>query len=545
MILNPPQAPAALAAYRSALETGTPEAVLLGTSDYFASACDAQVVPVLTIDADDLETAPPDTEARIRSVRDRLRRLGYPLPRLADPAEGAWGPDVSAILARFGFEAGLPTPDFAAGELTAMEWNALQQLFSFECPLKVSDWFDGTQASGPLRRAVRLRLSVLGFGTAPGPTDFEPASSALADFADLAFRLGVTTALLPTALTPAFVATLFDHDDLVERLSQCSPRLAAISFFSRHRAESFLVCVAKVELWLFGYDIKPDGTSDLTTADVHGPRETAFFHPNDTANAIASFWRETQPQDGALHIGTLGVGAIPEQIPVLLARMVALHRDSASQLPQEHASDTLVAQITARLSARPSLWTDIESAATRMMGVLFDGMRRAFSWVHHLFSQAWDAATTETYNLWRTLHHFMGSAAFNLRRALAAMNEGAAFMVHPLRASAPEGCAVLSRHFVGNAFLLVDPAAEPAEVTAFGRGLVHGAKSFAIACRIFAIAVTAIRTALCGAAATLGGFVPMILGLASICSQVRVLIAQLDALDASDEPAGLAPAVAG
>ena len=538
MIIDPPQAPAALSAYRSALEAGTPEAVLLGTSDYFASACDAQVIPVLTIDADDLEEAPPDTEARIRSVRDRLRRLGYPLPRLADPAEGAWTADVSATLARFGFEAGLPTPDFASGELTALEWDALQQLFSFEYPLKVSAWFDGAQASIPLRRAVRLRLSVLGFGTAPGPADFEPAASALADFADVAFHLGVTPAPLPTALTPDFAATLFAHDDLVERLSQCADRLAAISFFSRHRAEDFLVCVAKIELWLFGYNVAPDGTADLTTHDVHGPRETMFAQPNATANAIASFWSETQPQDGALHLGTLGVSAIPAQIPALLARMVALHRDSADRLPQDHASDTLVAQIEAQLATRPSLWTDIKNAADRMVNVLFDGIRRAFSWVHHLFTQAWDAATTATYNLWRAIHHFMGSAAFNLRRALAAMQAGLSFMIQPTHASTPVGSAIMARHFVGNAYLLVDPAASSTEVVAFGRSLIHGAESFAISCSVFGLATTAIRTALWGPAATLGGFVPMILGLASICSQVRVLIGQLDALDADDPPAG-------
>ncbi len=64
--------------------------------------------------------------------------------------------------------------------------------------------------------------------------------------------------------------------------------------------------------------------------------------------------------------------------------------------------------------------------------------------------------------------------------------------------------------------------------------------AFAIACRIFRLVVTSVRTALLGVGATLGGFVPMILGLASAYSQIRPLIAQLDALDAFDAATTLA-----
>ena len=124
----------------------------------------------------------------------------------------------------------------------------------------------------------------------------------------------------------------------------------------------------------------------------------------------------------------------------------------------------------------------------------------------------------------------MGHAAFQLRKAIRAFVEGVSFFVQPGHDSEPVGHCCYGRRVDFDGSLLVDLNAADEVVFTFTTRLGHRARCFTIACRIIALVVLATRTALAGAAGILGGFVPMILGLASIYSQVRQLGALLDTL---------------
>jgi hypothetical protein len=126
----------------------------------------------------------------------------------------------------------------------------------------------------------------------------------------------------------------------------------------------------------------------------------------------------------------------------------------------------------------------------------------------------------------------MGSAALRLRRALRVFAEGAGFFAARI-VTDETSRIVYAKGYDFDAKVLVDPAVEGEQVRAFAAGLRRRSRAFELACRMIRLAATALRTALYGAAAALGGFVPLLLGLASAYSQMRVLDEQLEAYEAA------------
>ena len=514
----------ALAAFRTAEADDDPFVGLTGAERYFNAACEAGEVAPLTLDAADLALAPEDEAARIVAVRDRLRRLGYAIHDVSEAQRGAWDDGVRAALRQFQIEAVLSARD---GELTAETWDALQELFNFETRLDVAEWFGSSGPDITLQRATRLRLSVLGFGAPPEPDDFYPAPETLERFMQTAHALGILPAARLSALTPEFAALLFGHDALADRLADCGQNLAALDGKLRARAEHFLVCFAKIELWLHGYDVVPDGRSELVQPTVR--RRRGHFtteQTNRTADQFNLFFAELAPE--GMSVRSASPAAIPARVPELLTRMRELRREQP--LSKESASHDVVQLLEKELEKSPTLWTELKTAAVNLAGILFDGVRRVLAWIGRLFSRVWSAVSTAAVNVWRAVHHFMGGAAFYFRKAARALCEGVAFLVSPGLASAPVCCAGYSRRVDFDAGLLIDDTADEMEVAQFARGLARKGAVLGIACRIIRLVCTALRLALRGAAGVIGGFVPMVLGLAAVWSQVRELGRQLDAL---------------
>jgi hypothetical protein len=516
----------ALAAFRTAEVDPDPFSGLVGAERYFNAACDAGEVAPLTLDGNDLALAPEDEAARIAAVRDRLRRLGYSLPDVPAETRGLWADDVKEALRQFQIEAVLVE---RAGELTVESWDALQALFNFETRFQAADWFGADGATLTLRRAVRLRLSVFGFGAPPAPEDFEPKAEAIDAFSRTARELGIlnTPEDSGAALTPEFAGLLFDHDALTDRLADCGGRLEALRGKACSGAEHFLVCFAKIELWLHGYDVAPDGSGKLIQPGMHGRHgggNTA--RTNRTADQFNLFFAELAPE--GVSVKSASPAAIPARVPELLKRMREMR--AAQPLAKDSASHEVVALLEDQLAKSPGLWAELKATAAKLVGILFDGVRRVIAWIGRLFKRVWSAVSTVAVNIWRAVHHFMGGAAFYFRKATRALVEGVGFLTAPGLASAPVCCAGYSRKRDFDAAVLIDASADETEVGIFARGLAHKGAVLAVACRIIRLVCTAVRIALGGAGGAIGGFVPMVLGLASAWSQLRELGRMLDAL---------------
>lgn len=531
---------AARAAFDAAAKPGAggaepdPLAQIVATEQLFQAACTTGDVPPLTLDSDDWDNAPADTAQRQAAIHKRLRRLGYPVPD-ALPA-GATGDALWAVLrpawAQFQTEAfGAVLPDdLKPGELAATDWDALQELFNFETAMRVERWFDGDTPRPALQRAARLRLQVAGFGTGPVGNDFAPSPEALRGFAQTAHDLGVTPAPLAPALTPAYAAVLFDYDGLTDALARSGDRLAQLDGPAAERAKNFLVCVAKVELWLHGRDSRPDGDATLapkvTVIGGHG-NVHRVEQPHPFVAEFERFMRENG-RDVTLR----RAADLPSRVPELLA---------ISQPPRaggERLNSTeLVEQLQGLLVQDNSLWGRIVAAGKGLVSSLFDGAKRVFSWLGRLLRRGIDAVkqavkdiAATAVNLWRGVYHFMGGAAFHLRRALRAFGDGVEFLFNPVLRTDPADSAIYARRIDCDGAMIVDPAADSAAVVALGESLARGAKCFAIACRIVRLITTAVRTVLATGAGGLVGFAPLILGLASAYQQVRELGRMLEQL---------------
>ncbi len=514
-----------LHAYQATQTFTEPFADLVGTERYFNAACDAGEVSPLALDRRDLPWAPEDEAARIVAVRDRLRRLGYPLADVPESGRAKWSDELRAALKQFQIEAVLVAH---TGELTVESWDALQELFNFETPLRVDDWFGADGADLPLQRAARLRLSVLGFGKPPAEDSWEPTAHAMNAFVNTVVSIGILNTAIAADLDRAMATLIFGHDRLAERLAGCEDKLGALRGDARRQAEHLLVCFAKIELWLHGYDVAPDGRSDLVQPMQHGRHGGVRNNrTNRTADQFNLFISDVAPE--GLRIQSASPEAIPARVPEMLRRMRELR--AANAWGRDEASQEIVRLLEERLEKSPGLWAELKTAAMKLAGILFDGVRRVIAWIGRLFRRIGAVVSTAAVNLWRAVHHFMGGAAFYFRKAARALAEGVAFLLAPGHRSDPTGCSGYCRRIDFDAGVLVDETAEPEEVRRFARGLERKGRSLAIACRIIRLVCAAVRLTAAGAAGLAGGFVPMVLGLASVWSQVRELGRQLDALE--------------
>jgi len=515
-------AKAAYDAFRGQFDSGVPADDLLATERYFAAACEQGDVPPVTLDEADLAVAPDDTRERLLTVYDRLKRLGYDVPseRTAD-----WEKLRPAFKA-FQAEARLCPQGQETGELTLVEWRALQEIFNFETPLDVDSWFDGDGVPEPaLERAVRLRLSMFGLGSLPERRDWRPKADALGGFAEIARVFGLSDNPPPAALTREFAAVLFGQDALAARLASWTgpvPRAA--------RCRDFLVCVAKVELWLHGFDIPLDDGPALTVqtrrGGVHG---RVVEDPSPAAKCISQACEDlfVQPVD---RMG--GVAAeIPERVPALLRALQQLQASGTTPaLPSDSAE--LIRSLQRQIDASPGLWDRILEIGRTLTAKLFDGVKRAVAWLKRFFDKAISWTQNAFANAWRAVYHFMGSAAIRLRHAMRALADGVGFFV-ARHVTDQAGRIVYAKRTDSDGRVVVDAVAEPEAVRRFAAALRQRSRAFAVACRIIRLVATSVRVVLGGTVASLGGFVPLLMGLASAYTQVRELDQLLDTYEAS------------
>jgi hypothetical protein len=313
----------------------------------------------------------------------------------------------------------------------------------------------------------------------------------------------------------------------MDRLADCGERLATLDRPTRAKAEHFLVCFAKIELWLHGYDVAPDGSSKLIQPGMHGRHGGGKTErTNRTADQFNLFFADLAAE--GMSVRSAPPAAIPARVPELLKRMRELR--ASQPLTKDSGSNEVVALLEEELAKSPGLWAELKLAAVKLVGILFDGVRRVLAWIGRLLKRVWSAVSTVAVNMWRAVHHFMGGAAFYFRKAARALGEGAAFLTAPGLASTPVCCAGYSRRKDFDAAVLIDASADEIEVGIFTRGLARKGAVLAIACRIIRLVCTAVRLAVSGIGGALGGFVPMILGLAAVWSQLRELGRMLDAL---------------
>ena len=394
-----------------------------------ARALDAAVAEgrVAPLDAPTPGGLQPD---EVALLRNRLFMLGY---LDADNGRGGMDSPLEAALLAFEQDAGLSGADLRAA------WIALNELVSFERDDGIALWRNDLN-SGALRRAVHLRLFCLGLaplGPRPRATG-DDLERGLGAFVRLSGLLDPEDAP-PAAISVPVLQRLFDHEGWVDRLARLG---ATVSIFqpagagrreqieNRELVTTFVLAVARIELWLHGYATLP---RPRTASDAQGLAAAV-------SSAMLDFWAD-QPAD---------VRPDKRERDRVDGRFFARLQAFAREAQRDVDAATFVRQLTADPQLQQRVHDEIRTLGARV----WDGLKRAGHWIGALFNNL----ATNIRQLARNLARVLSAGAARVwgvvRNAVCAVLETGAFMSHgTMKGSDP--LQLLVRHDGGFDLILV------------------------------------------------------------------------------------------
>lgn len=223
-------------------------------------------------------------EIRNRTIATRLWLLGYlqTKPEEDASAQDIFSDEFKHAVTRFQRDADLTIDGWVGDE----SWYALDALVSFESDIQTEKWYTNKKPIPVLARAVQLRLFSLGLFPSKPQSGFTGLpDGAMDEFRFINTMLKLTGQHLPAGMHRDTVHALFDQDNMVEKLSDAgsSNNGAKKSFTifrpsnlkrkkARKLVNRFVINVAKVELWLLGFNVGIDGRDDysISSAALHG-----------------------------------------------------------------------------------------------------------------------------------------------------------------------------------------------------------------------------------------------------------------------------------
>ena len=358
---------------------------------------------VAPLDAPDSGELDPD---RVRVLRSRLYMLGY---IDADNGRGEWDGALDIACRAFDREAALPRADARAS------WDALDELVCVERPLRIREWLDNPDRMPALRRAAHLRLFCLGFAPlGPRPRDTgDELARGLGAFVQLLGLLDPSDPVIADFSAP-LLERLFDHDGWIERFAASGDTIGirqpanasrAETLANRERVRTFVLAVARIELWLQGYSALP---RPRVPADAQGLSETV-------RRAMLDFWAD-QPEE--LRPGKSDRADVDGGF---FRRLAALRREA------ERAGNR-DAEMFALLETDADLQRQVRDEVRSLGARIWDGVRRAARWIHALFDRVAKTVRQVARNIARVLYGGAARALGLLRNSMCAVIEAARFV---------------------------------------------------------------------------------------------------------------------
>ncbi|MGD9136195.1 MAG: peptidoglycan-binding protein [Desulfobacterales bacterium] len=339
--------------------------------------------------------------SRIKTIRNRLANLGY-LPK--DSGRPYLDQELGQAIRRFQQEADLVV-DGWVGEQT---WTALQELVSFENPSNLLRWFHGGQIKAALKRAIGLRLFVLGLVEhAPADHPADP-SGGMEEFGRVwqALKLGPVTSQASISLE--WVVRLFDQDGLIDRLSKAR---VPSTLEERQYIHGFILNVAKIELWLAGYKVKPTGydlkprprgdhqadsdiwmISSTVTTYLRLKKNMQFY------KALLSFWQDHEVKNDQVKMLTTDFMMTYPRFFQMIAKEI---QTDAAMTPSEKQAE--IERVLKKYPKQiPTIWDHVH----RMGNRIWDGIRRVWGWLKSLTKSGVKKVITLGSNLSRLIYDY-------------------------------------------------------------------------------------------------------------------------------------------
>jgi len=325
------------------------------------------------------------SNSRLKVIANRLFLLGY-LDHDAVPSE--LDATYQAAVKRFqqdAFGVSSREDDGWVGEKT---WLALQEMISFEQPSNLEKWFaDGVPCTA-LVRATHLRLYALGIATRPPGHRtgkrldillVKELDARFEQLADIGKVLGWKDA---HKLSPDRLATfelLFDQDGLVNRLASSQvPK----KFADKKRIKSFVCSMAKIELWLHGYEIQPKGYAGRIDR-IMQQGSLALKDKSQLYKQLIKYWKEAHGESPevektspTLKATNFIQSSFPDFFTSISERLNEAEDNEILDSEQVYQHIRDMAENDDETSIVQKLWDQVYSIGAR----LWDGIKRAWRW---------------------------------------------------------------------------------------------------------------------------------------------------------------------
>ena len=343
--------------------------------------------------------------SRVKTIRNRLANLGY-LPK--DSGRPYLDEELEQAIRWFQQEADLVV-DGWVGEQT---WTALQELVSFESPSNLLRWFQGGQIKAVLKRAVGLRLFVLGLvEKAPAAHPVDPTVG-MVTFGQVWQILDLGSVTSRGSISLEWLARLFDQDGLVSRLA--SARVPS-TLRDRQSVHSFLLNVAKVELWLAGYKVRPTGYDLQPRSGGENQSDSSVWMISSSMTtylrlkknmrfykALLSFWKDHEAGNDQIKMLTADFIDTFPQFYQMIAKGI---QSDAIMTPSEKQAE--IEGILKKYPEQiPAIWDHVRKLGNR----LWDGIRRVWGWLKTLMQSGVKKVITLGSNLSRLIYDYALSA---------------------------------------------------------------------------------------------------------------------------------------
>jgi len=448
----------------------------------------------------------------LRALSSRLASLGYLPP---DQAKGdTLTSELSTAIRAFQKDAGFFGADVDgwAGPLTKRK---LQQLVSFEEEQSPQDWGEMGQhpdAYPAVARAVYLRLYCLGFLPDQAPLGsasecrlaHNPAlRDGLGRFLAAAQALGLAVDDPSPRLDTTMLGLLFGQDALIAALSRHP------GFIDDPVNGIFVEAIARVELWLLGYDVDlgPSQSLRQRQSGTHGPHGVPHYIRVDPVTEALTDFEEKFP-------GARSPIAGSRFSTAFFSQLAALDAD------EDAASDPALQDIVLAQAAEhsDSLMEKLGQLASR----IWDGAKRLWAWLKRAVATAWGKIESELWNLARFIARNARESYELVLKAVDIVHRATVYLRRqPFPGSDPQS-AVLAYGADFDARLFINAAAPTGLASALVHRDARESRYFVAACRILGCLLAALAEVV--RAVTMGaafGWFLLLLALSRILAVLR------------------------
>jgi len=443
--------------------------------------------------------------SRIRTIRDRLVNLGY----LKQGAKNTVLDDAlaDAVLA-FQQDAGL-TQDRWAGHET---WTALQELVSFEIPSNLPRWFDGLQPRRALVRAAHLRLFTLGMvQSKPGNGEPGHLQSGLQQFVHVAQRLQFGPSDIKAELSFETLTLLFDQDALLQGLAAAD---APKDKDMRFQVHAFVMSMAKIELWMLGFHVDPNGHNSAGRMPQRRSRslDSNLYLATSSVlyKAIREYWiLHADKKHAATRAHEFVRGAFPQ-----FFKQLQIDTSVQNNIDSHEVYDYF--NNTKNKKRLNGAWKRIKAMGAR----LWDGLKRIWNWLVNLAEKV----IHYTENILRIGYEFIHRAYATVTTAIEVLVSSVNFLVHK-ELPGSDVRNVIAYHDLDFDFITIsDVDATPEKVRHMADILLHNASGFVLASSIISVLADVVKMAIKGA---FTGYLMLLVGLLNLYRQVADLVPSL------------------